>query len=45
MLHKDVSTTLKYIKFVKEASMKAKVANVFSDAFLGLSTRLGKHRA
>jgi hypothetical protein len=41
MLHKDVSTTLKYIKFVTQARMKAKVANEFSEAYLGLSTRLG----
>ncbi len=42
MLHKEVSTTLKYIKFVQQLPMKAAVANEFSNAFLGLSTRLGE---
>lgn len=44
MLHKDVSTTLKYIKFVQQSPMKAAVANEFSNAFLGLKTRLGDVR-
>ena len=41
MLHKDVSTTLKYIKFVQQTPMKESVANEYSNAFLGLQTRLG----
>lgn len=41
MLHKDVSTTLRYIKFVQQSPMKAAVANEYSNAFLGLRTRLG----
>ena len=45
MLHKDVSTTLKYIKFVQQSPMKAAVANEFSNAFLGLNTRLGNSHA
>jgi integrase len=45
MLHKNVSTTLKYIKFAKQSGMKAKVANEFSDAYLGLRSRLGDNRA
>lgn len=45
MLHKDVSTTLKYIKFVQQSPMKAAVANEYSNAFLGLRTRLGDSHA
>lgn len=45
MLHKDVSTTLKYIKFEKESPMKEAIANEYSNAFLGLRTRLGDNRA
>lgn len=41
MLHKDVSTTLKYVKFVQQSPLKAAVANEFSKVFLGLKTRLG----
>lgn len=39
MLHKDIETTLKYIKFVQQSRMKASVANEYSNAFLGLDTR------
>lgn len=45
MLHKDMSTTLKYIKFVQQSPMKAAVANAYSNAFLGLRTRLGSSHA
>lgn len=45
MLHKDVSTTLKYIKFVRETRMKAAVANEYSNAFLGLQRHLGRDQA
>lgn len=45
MLHKDVSITLKYIKFVHQSPMKAAVANAYSNAFLGLRTRLGEDHA
>lgn len=45
MLHKDVGTTLLYIKFLKETKMKIHVANEFSHAFLGLRTRLGDNHA
>lgn len=45
MLHKDVSTTLKYIKFVQQSPLKAAVANEYSNAFLGMRTRLGDIRA
>lgn len=41
MLHKDISMTLKYIKFVQQSPMKAALANEFSAVFLGLSTRRG----
>ncbi len=45
MLHKDVSTTLKYIKFVQQEPMRAEVANAYSDAFLGLRKRRGNGHA
>lgn len=45
MLHKDIETTLRYIKFVQQTKIKIKVANEFTEAFLGLSTRLGNDRA
>ncbi len=45
MLHKDVSTTLRYIKFVQQAGIKESVANEFTQAFLGLATRLGDNHA
>lgn len=38
MLHKDVSTTLKYIKFVQQSPLKTAVANEYTNAFLGLRT-------
>lgn len=41
MLHRDIETTLRYIKFVQGTKVKIKVANEFTEAFLGLSTRLG----
>ena len=41
MLHKDIETTMRYIKFVEQTPIKIKVANEFAEAFLGLSTRLG----
>lgn len=45
MLHKDIEQTLAYIKFVQETKIKIEVANEFTEAFLGLSTRLGNDRA
>lgn len=45
MLHKDIETTLRYIKFVEQTPIKIEVANEFSQAFLGLRTRLGGHHA
>lgn len=45
MLHKDEKTTLKYIKFIRETKIKIHVANEFSQAFLGLRTRLGDNHA
>ena len=45
MLHKETETTLRYIKFVEQTPIKIEVANEFSDAFLGLSTRLGSAHA
>lgn len=35
MLHKDIETTLKYIKFVEQTPIKIEVANEFTRAFLG----------
>lgn len=45
MLHKDVATTLKYIKFVQESDIKREMANEFTECFIGLRTRLGGNRA
>ena len=43
MLHKDVQTTLRYIKFVEQTPIQIEVANEFSRAFLGLQTHLGRN--
>lgn len=44
MLHSDLEITLRYIKFVEQTPIKIEVANEFTQAFLGLKTRLGgKH--
>lgn len=40
MLHKDVETTLRYIKFVEQNPIRIQVANEFTECFLGLSTRI-----
>lgn len=45
MLHKDISTTLKYVKFIQETPMKAAFSNEYSNFFLGLRTRLGDGHA
>lgn len=45
MLHKDIETTLRYLKLVQQTPIKIKVANEFTEAFLGLSKRLGNDRA
>lgn len=45
MLHRDIETTLGYIKFVEQTPIKIEVANEFTQAFLGLSTRLGENNA
>lgn len=45
MLHKDIETTLRYVKFVQQTPIKIKVANEFTEAFLGLTARLGGGRA
>lgn len=45
MLHKEVETTLKYIKFVEQTPIRIEVANEFAKAFLGLNTRLGGDHA
>lgn len=45
MLHKDVETTLKYIKFVEQTPVKIEIANEFTNAFLGLSKRFGRDHA
>lgn len=42
MLHKDIETTLRYIKFVEQTPIKIEVANEFTELFLGLGTRLGQ---
>lgn len=45
MLHKDIETTLRYIKFIEQSKIKIEVANEFTEAYLGVSTRLGNHHA
>lgn len=45
MLHADIETTLKYIKFIEQTPIKIAMANEFTDAFLGLPSRLGGERA
>lgn len=45
MLHKSVETTLKYIKFVEQTPIKIAVADEFTQAFLGVRTRLGTANA
>ncbi len=41
MLHKDVETTIGYIKFVEQTAIKIQVANAFTQAFLGLRLSVG----
>jgi hypothetical protein len=38
LLHKDESTTLKYIKFVQHSPIKEAIANEFTKAFMGIFT-------
>lgn len=45
MLHKDVETTIGYIKFIEQTAIKIQVANAFTQAFLGLRLRVGGDRA
>lgn len=45
MLHKNIETTLGYIKFIEQTAIKIEVANEYTEAFLGLSTRLGSSHA
>lgn len=40
MLHKHESTTMLYITFIEISKVKIEVANAFSEAFIGLSSRL-----
>jgi len=39
MLHKDESTTLRYVRFIRETSAKAVISNEFSEAFSGIKVR------
>lgn len=41
MLHKRDSTTMRYITFIEHTKVKIEVANEFSEAFMGIATRLG----
>ncbi len=45
MLHKDTEATLRYIKFIEQTPIKVDVANEFTEAFLGLKSRLGGEHA
>ncbi len=40
MHHKNESTTFRYITFIEHTQAKIEVANAFTEAFLGLQTRL-----
>ncbi|MGP5479946.1 tyrosine-type recombinase/integrase [Pseudomonas helleri] len=40
MLHRDESTTLKYIKFVQQSPIKEAIANEFTKAFIGITKSL-----
>jgi integrase len=40
MLHKDEATTLRYIRFIELSKVKIEVAAAFSEAFIGISSRL-----
>ena len=42
MHHKNESTTFGYIKFIKHTQAKIEVSNAFTEAFLGLQTRLNE---
>lgn len=41
MLHKDETTTLKYIRFIERNKAKIAAANAFTTAFLGFCTNVG----
>lgn len=40
LLHNDIATTLKYIKFVEQTPIKIAVGNEYTEAFLGVCSRL-----
>lgn len=42
MFHKNEATTFRYIKFIEHTKAKIEVANAFTEAFLGFTTRLGE---
>lgn len=42
MLHKNEATTFRYIKFIEHTRAKIEVANAFTEAFLGHTTRMGE---
>ena len=42
MHHKDESTTFRYVKFIEHTQAKIEVANAFTEAFLGLHSRLSE---
>lgn len=39
MLHKDEATTLRYVRFIQEAPVKAMISNEFTSAFSGVLNR------
>ncbi|MBU6264006.1 MAG: site-specific integrase [Actinomycetales bacterium] len=45
MFHKEVSTTMKYIKFIEHTKRKIEVANAYTQVFLGLSKKIGNEGA
>lgn len=40
MLHKDESTTFKYVKFIEKTKVSIEIEKAFAESFMGLSTRL-----
>lgn len=41
MFHKEVSTTMTYIKFIEHTKGKMEVANAYTESFFGLASRIG----
>jgi integrase len=40
MFHKDIATTMTYIKFIRQTKGKIEVANAYTRAFFGINVRM-----